>query len=212
MPTVKKTAKGAPGTSRRASGAPSRGGAKRSRAGGGAKSAPSVRLEELRKIPAFASMTPADAALFLEVMKERSVTAGEPLFHEKSLGDGLFVILEGRVGIYKHNEKGGEREVATLEKNEVLGEMDLISDRPHTTGARAASDARLLFLPKGKFQDMLRAGNAGAASMVVYFARMLAGRLDANNRRMMQVLDASARPTSSEFSEFKRRLLRDWSF
>lgn len=186
--------------------------AKRGKKRAAAKSAPAISLEELRKLPAFASMGPDDAARFLDVMEERSVTAGEPLFQEGTLGDGLFVVLEGRVAIRKGNAKGGEREVAVLERHEVVGEMDLISDRPHTTAARAASDGRLLFLPKRRFQEMLRAGNAGAASMVVYFARMLAGRLDANNRRMMEVLDASAKPTSSEFSEFKRRLLRDWSF
>jgi CRP-like cAMP-binding protein len=191
--------------------AAAKGGARKSKAGGAAKAA-AISLAELRKIPAFAAMTPADAEAFLETMQERSVAAGEPLFRESSLGDGLFVVLEGRVGIFKRNAKGGEREVAILERNEVLGEMDLISDRPHTTGARVLSDGRLLFLPKGRFQEMLRRGNAGAASMVVYFARMLAGRLDANNRRMLEVLDAAAQPASSEFSEFKRRLLRDWSF
>lgn len=184
------------------------------RAGARAPAAPSpsLPLADLRKIPAFAGMGEADAARFLAAMEEREVAAGEPLFREGSLGDGLFVVLEGRVGIHKRNAKGGERQVATLERHEVVGEMDLISDRPHTTGARAQSDGRLLFLPKATFQELLRSGNAGAASMVVYFARMLAGRLDANNRRMLEVLDASAAPRSSEFSEFKRRLLRDWSF
>jgi len=81
-----------------------------------------------------------------------------------------------------------------------------------TPAGPQGADGRLLFLPKATFQKMLRDGNPGAASMVVYFARMLAGRLDANNRRMMEILDAAARPASSEFSEFKRRLLREWSF
>jgi len=171
-----------------------------------------MALEELRRIPAFAGMSPEDAGAFMAAMEERTVTAGEPLFREGTLGEGLFVILEGRVGIFKSNAKGGEREVAVLDHHEVLGEMDLISDRPHTTGARVAADGRLLFLPKATFQRMLREGNPGAASMVVYFARMLAGRLDANNRRMMELLDARAKPAGSEFSEFKRRLLREWSF
>jgi CRP-like cAMP-binding protein len=157
-------------------------------------------------------MSAADAGRFLSAMEVRVVAAGEPLFREGQHGDGLFVILEGQVGIHKGNAKGGERQVAVLDRHEVLGEMDLISDRPHTTGARVAADGRLLFLPKRTFQSLLREGNPGAASMVVYFARMLAGRLDANNRRMLEILDASARPASSEFSEFKRRLLREWSF
>jgi len=168
---------------------------------------------ELAGIPAFAGMNAADRDLFRGAMSERNLSEGEPLFREGDAGEGLWVVLKGDVSIVKRNAKGGEREVAVLEAHEVIGEMDLISDRPHNTGARARSDCGLLFLPKKAFQDLLRKGNPGAASMVVYFARMLAGRLDANNKRMLEILDAPPRaPGSSEFSEFKRRLLKEWSF
>jgi CRP/FNR family transcriptional regulator, cyclic AMP receptor protein len=172
-----------------------------------------ISIEDLRHIPAFAGMSTADAAAFLSVMEERLSARGVPLFKEGETGEGLWVILEGRVSITKRNAKGGDREVAVLDRHEVFGEMDLISDRPHNSGARGQQACRLLFLPKKAFQDLLRRGNAGAASMVVYFARMLAGRLDANNKRMLELLDGKqASPGSSEFSDFKRRLLKDWSF
>jgi CRP-like cAMP-binding protein len=158
-------------------------------------------------------MSPADASLFLAAMSLRPLTEHEPLFRAGQVGDGLFVILEGSVSLYRKNAKGGEREVAALERNEVLGEMDLISDRPHTTSAKGRTAGRVLFLPKGTFQDLLRRGNPGAASMVVYFARMLASRLDRNNQRMMELLDRGSEPRPpSEFAEFKRRLLKEWSF
>ena len=173
-----------------------------------------ISLAELRHIPAFASMGPADAALFLSAMEVHAAARGEPLFREGEVGEGLYVILEGRVSITKRNAKGGEREVAVLEPHEVFGEMDLISDRPHNSGAKGHAACRLLFLPRRAFQEMLRKGNPGAASMVIYFARMLAGRLDANNKRMLEVLEGAARPGGhgSEFAEFKRRLLKEWTF
>jgi len=191
--------------------------AKKSAAKGGGKALTTaeeaISIADLRAIPAFAAMGTADAALFLSVMEERPSARGVPLFREGEAGEGLFVILEGRVSITKRNAKGGEREVAVLDRHEVFGEMDLISDRPHNSGAKGQQACRLLFLPKKAFQDLLRKGNAGAASLVVYFARMLAGRLDANNKKMLELLDGKQpAPGSSEFSEFKRRLLKDWSF
>ena len=168
--------------------------------------------EDLRGIPAFSGMDAADAATFLGLMVERRMTAGEPLLREGEVGDGLLIIMEGSVGITRKNAKGGEREVAVLERHEAFGEMDLLSDRAHTSGAKARTDGRLLFLPKGEFQSLLRKGNRGAASMVLYFARMLAGRLDTNNRKLMDVLDAAPKPAGSEFAEFKRRLLKEWAF
>lgn len=172
-----------------------------------------IALEEFRRIPVFAGLGEGDARMFLSTMKERPVARGEPILLEGESGDGLFVLLEGSVSIVKRNAKGGERQVALLERNEVFGEMDLISDRPHTSGAKAAESSRLLFLPKKEFQRLLVAGNPGAASMVIYFARMLAGRLDEANRNMMSLLDGDRKSGGgSEFAEFKRRLLREWTF
>ncbi|MCK6480371.1 MAG: cyclic nucleotide-binding domain-containing protein [Planctomycetes bacterium] len=172
-----------------------------------------IGMEELRKIPAFSGLGARDAAAFLGHMVLRSFATGEPVFSEGAVGDGLFVVVEGSIRVFKRNPKGGERELAILRKNEVLGEMDLISDRPHTAGARAAESSRLLFLPKREFQKLLLAGNPGATSMLIYFARMLAGRLDESNRTMMRILDEEKKPVhGSEFSEFKRRLLREWTF
>jgi CRP-like cAMP-binding protein len=158
-------------------------------------------------------MAEGDAAALRAAMVERRATPSESLFREKDPGEGLYVILEGSVSIHRANAKGGDREVATLEAGEVFGEMDLISDRPHTSGARAKTECRLLFLPRERFRALLDGGHRGAAALVLYFARMLAGRLDAMNRRMLDVLDGGKGPArASEFSEFKRRLLKEWVF
>jgi len=195
--------------------APGKAGAKapaKKSSGRGTPANGTMTVAGLRKIPAFAGLSVAEATAMLDLMTERPLARGEPVFREGTVGDGLYVVLEGSVSITRKNEKGGDREVAVLTENEVLGEMDLISDRPHTSGAKGAQGSRLLFLPKKGFQDLLRAGNQGAISLVMYFTRMLAGRLDANNKRMMAMLDARKQPASSEFADFKRRLLQDWTF
>ena len=171
-----------------------------------------MTLADLERIPAFHGMDEDDAAAFLAHMSERRATAGEPIFREGEVGDGLFIIVDGSVSITRRNAKGGERELAVLTKDEVFGEMNLISDRPRTSGVRGKSDCRLLFFPRSEFQSLLRKGNRGATVLLLYFARVLAGRLDANNRKMMEVLDAAQRPASTEFSDFKRRLLKEWTF
>ena len=177
-----------------------------------APAAPAISLADFRRIPAFSGMNEEDARVFLSHMTGRPAARGEPILKEGERGEGLYVILQGRVTISKLNAKGGDRDVAVLERHEVLGEMDLISDRPHTVGARARESSLLLFLPRGAFQRLLVERNPGAIMVVIYCARMLAGRLDSQNRQMMDVIDGAKKPASSEFSEFKRRLLKDWTF
>ncbi len=174
---------------------------------------PFITAEQLQKIPAFSELRPEDLRELLRALRERPVARGERIFAQGAAGEGLFAVLSGRVSIVKRNAKGGEREVAVLEKDEVFGEMDLLSERPHTAGAVAAESSRLLFLPKAAFHEMLSAGNRGAIEMLKYFTRMLAARLDSANRRMMEILERpGGAPRTSEFAEFKRRLLREWTF
>ncbi len=171
-----------------------------------------VTLAALKGIPAFQGMNDADASTFLSLMTVRKVGAGEPVLREGQRGEGLFVILEGSMSITKKNDKGGEREVAVLDRHEIFGEAALVSDRLHTASAKGRQECRLLFLPREEFQRLLLGGNQGATSILAYFARVLAGRLEANNRRMLEIIDVAQRPASSEFAEFKRRLLKEWTF
>ncbi len=209
MAKAKPPARRSPATKRRSAKRPTRGTA----AAAAAPPPPvDLGLGDLRRIPAFGTVSDGDAATLLRVMEIRSLARGATVFEEGQEGAGLYAILSGRVMIRKRNAKGGDRELVTLVQNEVFGEMDLISDRPHTTSARGAEATRLLFLPKKAFRDLLRAGNPGATAMLSYFAVMLASRLDATNRRMLAMLESPEAERTSEFSALKRRLLQEWTF
>ncbi len=77
------------------------------------------------------------------------VIEGEPSW-------GLYLILEGMVGIFKTNKLSGDMfEVGQLKGGSFFGEMSLIDNHPRSATVRAATDAKLFYLSKDKFMGLI---------------------------------------------------------
>jgi len=77
--------------------------------------------------------------LFRQAEKFRAFKQGEVIFKEGDPGHEMFVIRNGTVNI-----RVGEKTVATLEQDEIFGEMTMIDRRPRSATAVAASDCELV--------------------------------------------------------------------
>lgn len=75
---------------------------------------------------------------------------------EGELTWGLYIILDGMVGIFKTNKLSGDiYDVGQLRQGQFFGEMSLIDDNPRSATVRAISDCNLLYLPKDAFHQFL---------------------------------------------------------
>ena len=88
----------------------------------------------LAKIPVCSHLTGAQLRRLAETGGMESVEAGRVLFSEGDVADKVYVILGGRVKIYRHDRDRGEAELATFGRGEFFGEMALF-DR----GVRSAA-------------------------------------------------------------------------
>ena len=79
------------------------------------------------------------------------------MFEKTRGGPGLYVVLEGQVEVFLAHEGGGEdarREpvrLNTLGPGDCFGEYSLIDGKDTSASARALSDIKLFFLPRGEF-------------------------------------------------------------
>ena len=75
---------------------------------------------------------------------------------EGELSWGLYVIVEGTVGVLKANKMSGEvYEVCHLGRNSHFGEMSLVDDQPRSATVRALIPTTLFHIDKVAFQDFL---------------------------------------------------------
>ena len=75
---------------------------------------------------------------------------------EGELSWGLYVILQGVVGIFKNNSLTGEPyDVGQLREGNFFGEMSLVDDKPRSATVRALTPCQLFYVSKDNFQQFL---------------------------------------------------------
>jgi NTE family protein len=131
----------------------------------------------LAGIPFFA---PLDDAARLELargLEPVHVAAGGVVFHQGDAGDGLFLVVSGRLRVTVTVE-GTERAVHDLGRGSVLGEIALLTDRPRTATVQAVRDSDLQLLRAPVFQELAERSPALMSEMM----RLLADRLLTRDR------------------------------
>jgi CRP-like cAMP-binding protein len=75
---------------------------------------------------------------------------------EGEMSWGLYLILDGIVGVYKTNKLTGDLyDVAQLRPGTFFGEMSLVDNNPRSATVRALTDCQLFFISKEAFQQFL---------------------------------------------------------
>jgi hypothetical protein len=81
--------------------------------------------------------------------------AGETIIEEGEEGSWAYVILSGKVRVFK-NTGLGEVTLAVMENGQVFGEMSLIEDRPRSASVRAETGLKLRVINRDQFNELLR--------------------------------------------------------
>jgi len=112
-----------------------------------------------------------------------SFTSGEEIFRQGDDADAAFVVLDVRVDTYV---EAGEQEVQvsqTVEGNQLIGEMALLSTRPRAVTAKATTAATLLGLEKDMFLQLVD----GDLEFTGRISRILSDRIYGMTERMQEV-------------------------
>ena len=132
----------------------------------------------LAGIPFFASFDEGTLVWLAEHLEPARAQAGDAIIAEGDPGDGLYVLLSGRLRVSVGTAGGGERVLHDLGRGAVIGEIALLSDRMRSATVRAARDSDLLLLRTAAFKALIEQ-NPG---FLAHMARLLIERLLAVDR------------------------------
>lgn len=122
-------------------------------------------VEALRSIPLFSKIEPARLKLLAFTSDRLEYMPGEELFHEGDDGDAAYLILEGEVDVLVDTPQGPLK-VATLGKNEIVGEIAILCDVPRTATVVARTRLVTLRISKeGFFQLVTQFPQVGISVM-----------------------------------------------
>lgn len=127
----------------------------------------------LREVPLFATVPEPYFGEIAARIRWRRFTAGEAIFHQHDIGEGLYLVARGAVRLFLRSEDGQELTIARFEPGEFFGELSAIDEEPRSATAVAAEVSDLLILHRSDFLSYLRARPEAA----VFCLRILARRL-----------------------------------
>jgi CRP-like cAMP-binding protein len=146
--------------------------------GAGASGEFRVDLASKRKLFEEQRLSSLEINFLASLSQERKLAPGEVLFHEGDVGAEMYVVLEGRVMIYKYIPGAGEEALAFLERGDYFGEMALIDREPRSADARAdEGGAVVLAIPGEVLSSILDIGKPSSLPLLKLLCSLVAKRL-----------------------------------
>ena len=142
-------------------------------------------------IPLFAALDEASRRDLAGQLEHVHVAVGEVIFRQGDAGEGLFLVLSGRVRLTVAAE-GAEHTLYDLGRGAIVGEMALLTDRPRAATVHAVRDTDLLLLRVSSFRSLVERSPVLVAGMV----RLLADRVLAVDRLLTAGRQQSPRPAA----------------
>ena len=87
--------------------------------------------------------------------KTKSIEAGTVIISEGDKADKVYLIIQGKIKVYKKDSSGFETELATIEKGNMFGEMALFENGLRSASVKSIEPCKFFIFEGDKFLDVL---------------------------------------------------------
>lgn len=140
-----------------------------------------LTAEELHVIPLFSGLDAPDLEKIRAICRLVEVSRKEVLFREGEPVAGIFVLISGRVKIYRLSPDGREHILHVIQPGQTFAEAAVFMPQGYPAYAEALTKSRAVLLPKSEFIDLLRREPTISLSIISTLSRYLkqfADRID----------------------------------
>lgn len=149
----------------------------------------------LKSIELFKELTDKELSSIQEVGIIKNYKEGELLFEENAPRNSLFIIFEGNIQLIKKTPSGEERNLAIFGKGDFLGEGSIMDEYPHSTSAKAISNAVIIQFTTLRLKEVFEAKPSIYVKVLSQTARVISRRM---RQTTNQVVDAAAQYISGK--------------
>ena len=128
--------------------------------------------DSLKHVMLFTSLDDAARKSIAAFATERKVPAGHLLFREGDTADGFYVVLDGRVKVYKLSPDGRQQILHVFGPGQAFAEAAMFGGETFPAFAEALAESRLAFFPRDRFLRGLGDNPALAAGLIASLARL----------------------------------------
>jgi CRP-like cAMP-binding protein len=130
-------------------------------------------IKTIAAIPLFYGLTQKQCASLGAIAVRRTYSRGQSFFSEGDEGIGFYIILSGKVKIFKLSSEGKEQIFHILEDREPFGEAAVFAGEHYPASAQALVETSALFFPRLKFVELISRDSSLALSMLALLSLRL---------------------------------------
>lgn len=158
-------------------------------------------VEILRGLPLFARLGDEALRAVADRTVVRTIPEGRILFRRGTPAEGLYVVLEGAVRVYRSNRQGREQTLHVQGPGQPLAEVPLFDGGPYPASARAETESRVLFLPRDAFEWAYRSHPEIADATIRELGRRLRRMVGLVEKITLRDVPARVAMTLLEYAE-----------
>ena len=127
----------------------------------------------VQSIPLFQGLPEEQLKDLAMILKDRDFSRGEIIFSEGDEGSGFYVVMSGRVKIFKLSPEGKEQILHILGPGEPFGEVPVFSGQSFPANSEALAKSHLLFFPRHAMVELISANPSLALNMLAVLSMRL---------------------------------------
>ena len=130
-------------------------------------------LNIISAIPLFNGLPDDQLNALRQIALEKQFSKGQTIFSEGDETKGFFVVVTGRVKIYKVSSEGKEQILHIFEAGQSFGEVTVFTGQQLPANAQTLAKSRLLFFPRSAFVDLVTDNPSLALNMLAIMSKKL---------------------------------------
>ena len=127
----------------------------------------------LDNVPLFDGLPRSQLERLAQIATYKTVKRGDLVFSEGAEADGFYVIVRGRIKIFKLSPEGKEQVLHIFGFSEPFGEVPVFSGGRFPANAQAIEEALVMFFPRSAFVDLIKSDPSLALNMLALLSKRL---------------------------------------
>ncbi len=127
----------------------------------------------LASIPLFARLPEEQLAQIEACVQHQDIAKGKILFQDGSPGNGFYIVVKGKIKVFKMSVEGKEQILHIYGAGETFGEVPVFEGKDFPASAMTLEDSEVLFVPRKAMRDLIGTSPDLAMNMLADLSKRL---------------------------------------
>ncbi|MCF6238523.1 MAG: cyclic nucleotide-binding domain-containing protein [Candidatus Marinimicrobia bacterium] len=141
----------------------------------------------LSQVEIFSRMSWREIKIIEHAIHIRNYAPNEPIFKQGDPGSGMYIIINGRVGIFFEVPNQEPTQLPVLGESDFFGEIALLDDSPRTASATALDNCTIIGFYRPDLMQILKTKPTLGSKILLSLSEVLATRLRGTNSELLKL-------------------------